>query len=226
MLKTAALLISALISSLALGAEPEPSKAPPSALRKSELISVTKVVGEVGEHFVTSREVRINDGVDKALYGAGDKLALLSGQEKTFPTSVGKVLDEWAIYYEAKSLSSTEASKEEVDTAVSNVKSHWDQNAGWLKLEVANDELRSMIVRKLVANSFSRLKTDPQLSPISDDEALSYYRKNRLRFGSLPFSSFKENIKSYLIKTQTEKRMSEWHEVLRRKYRVRNFISG
>ncbi|MES2854262.1 MAG: hypothetical protein V4692_00285 [Bdellovibrionota bacterium] len=106
------------------------------------------------------------------------------------------------------------------------MKEPFPDTSAWQKLEVSSEELRSMISRKLMASSFSRLKTDPQLSPISDDEALSYYRKNRLRFGSLPFSSFKENIKSFLIKTQTEKRMNEWHEVLRRKFKVRNFISG
>jgi hypothetical protein len=206
----------------------EPANLPvPPAIKRNDLTSVTKVVGEVGDRVVTSREVRINEAIDQALFGLGnDKQSVATGLEKTFPQTVGKVLDEWAVYFEAKSLLSSESSKEDIEKAIATVKGKWAENGAWARLEVSAMELRDSIDRKLVANSFSRLKTDPQLSSISDDEALTYYRKNRLKFGSLPFSSFKENIKSFLIKTQTEKRMTEWHEVLRKKYKVRNFISG
>lgn len=207
----------------------QPIKATPAPVASS-VISITKVVGEVGDQYVTSREVKINAAVEQAMQGkpatpeGGYKIP--QTQERGFSGDVSRVLDEWAVYFEARSLGSSSASKSDVARAVSQVQELWATSAEWKEIEVGTEELRVMVERKLAASEFQKLKSDPALSPVSDDEALSYYKKNRLRFGSLPFSSFSENIKAYLVKTQVERRLSEWHEVLRRKYKTRNFISG
>lgn len=192
-------------------------------------LSITKIVGEVGEQFVTSREVRLNAAIEQAFREkpATEKgYAIPDPSERSFAGETSKVLDEWAVYFEAKSLGSGGVSKSEVSRVVGLVQERWNSHAGWSSLEVGAEELRQMIERKLMAEDFQKLKSDPALSPISDEEALSYYKKNRMRFGTLPFSSFKENIKQFLVKSQVERRLSEWHEVLRRKYKTRNFISG
>lgn len=192
-------------------------------------LSVTRIVGEVGDQFVTSREVRINSAVDQAFR---EKPATEKGYvipdpaERSFAGETSRVLDEWAVFFEARSLGSGGISKTEVTRVVGLVQERWGSQAAWQSLEVGTEELRLMVERKLAADDFQKLKSDPALSPISDEEALSYYKKNRMRFGTLPFASFKENIKQFLVKTQIERRLSEWHEVLRRKYKSRNFISG
>jgi hypothetical protein len=186
-------------------------------------------VGEVSDRILTSREVRINDAIEQALTekaASPEGYRLLTGQEKAFPGEVSRVLDEWIVFLEAKTLSSQGASKADVNAGVKAVQDLWGGKSTWLELEVSADELRDIIERKLVSKNFEKLKSDPQLAPVSDDDALAYYRKNRLRFGSLPFSSFKDNIKTFLVKQQTERRLAEWREVLRRKYKVRNFIAG
>lgn len=197
---------------------------------KSSLISITKVVGEVGDHFVTSREVKINSAIEQALEkkpaSPDNGYVIFTGSERSFPGEVTRVLDEWAVYFEARSLGSTQIQKTEIAKAVAVVEERWSGSQAWKDLEVGADELRQVIERKLSAKDFEKLKSDPALSPVSDDEALAYYKKNRLRFGSLPFSNFQDNIKAFLVKTQVEKRLGEWHEVLRRKYKTRNFISG
>lgn len=195
---------------------------------KPDILSVTRIVGEVGERFLTSREVQILDAVHQALDKNESHSArrILSGQEKTFPAEVSRALDEWVVYLEARSFSSTPPAKTAVAEAEQTVQAVWGAKPEWLNLEVGGDELRDTVERILVATAFERLKTDAALVPVSDEDALQYYKKNRLRFGSLPFSAFKDNIKDFLIKQQTEKRLSEWHEVLRRKYKVRNFIAG
>ncbi|MES2962493.1 MAG: hypothetical protein V4760_01290 [Bdellovibrionota bacterium] len=196
---------------------------------ESPIVSVTRVVGEVHEHFVTSREVRISDAIEQALDGkpaTPEGFRILSGTEKTFPSEVGRVLDQWIVYLEAKSLSNEPVGKAEVARGVGLVQEKWGGAKAWTELEVGSDELKQMVELQLTARNFEKLKSDPQMTPVSDDDALTYYKKNRLRFGSLPFSSFKENIKSFLVKQQTERRLAEWHEILRRKYKVRNFISG
>jgi hypothetical protein len=212
-------------------APPAKANAPAAATSSSSrVVSITKVVGEVGDQFVTSREVKINSAIEQALNkktaGPGEDRHILAGNERFFPAEVTRVLDEWAVYFEARALGSTSVQKAEVAKAVGTVEESWTGHPGWKELEVGQDELRRMIERKLAAEEFQKLKSDPSMSPVSDEEALAYYKKNRLRFGSLPFSSFQENIKAFLVKTQVEKRLSEWHEVLRRKYKTRNFISG
>jgi hypothetical protein len=199
------------------------------AQAEKPMVSVTRVVGEVDDHFVTSREVRVSDAIEQALDGkpaAPEGFRILSGSEKTFPSEVGRVLDQWIVYLEAKSLSNEPVGKAEIARGVGLVQEKWNGSKAWSELEVGAEELRQMVELQLTARNFERLKSDPQMTPVSDDDALTYYKKNRLRFGSLPFSSFKENIKSFLVKQQTERRLAEWHEILRRKYKVRNFISG
>ncbi len=196
----------------------------------SSTISITKVVGEVGDQIVTSREVKINSAVEQAIEGkpisTDEGFKILTGAERVFPSEVSRVLDEWSVFFEARSLGSSTASKPEVSRYLAKVQERWGTNQAWKDLDVGADELKTVVERKLAAAEFQKLKSDPALSPVSDDEALTYYKKNRLRFGSLPFSSFSENIKTYLVKSQVERRLSEWHEVLRRKYKSRNFISG
>ena len=193
------------------------------------MISVTRVVGEVDDHFVTSREVRISDAIEQALDGkpaSPEGFRILNGNEKTFPSEVGRVLDQWIVRLEAKSLSNDPVGKSEVARGVGVVQEKWGGSKNWNDLEVGTEELRQMVELQLTARSFEKLKSDPQMTPVSDDDALTYYKKNRLRFGSVPFSQFNDNIKDFLVKQQTERRLAEWHEILRRKYKVRNFISG
>jgi hypothetical protein len=206
-----------------------PTTAPTTDSKLPSIVLLTRAVGEVGDRIITSREVRINDAIEQAMAGkssVAEGFRVLNGTEKSFPGEVAKVLDEWIVYLEAKTLSSQPLARGDVGAAIKKVQEQWSAKLAWQELEVSQDELRETIERKLIAKEFERLKSDPQLAPVSDDDALAYYRKNRLRFGSLPFASFKENIKTYLVKNQTERRLAEWREVLRRKYKVRNFIAG
>ena len=212
--------------------QPGEPKSSPAKLGVSaaSVISITKVVGEVGDQYVTSREVKINSAIEQALgqkpTSPDDGYKILTGGERSFPQEVSRVLDEWAVLFEAKALESQAVQKADVATATAAVQARWATHQAWLDLEVGPEELRKVIEMKLAAQDFQKLKSDPALSPVSDDEALAYYKRNRLRFGSLPYSSFQENIKAYLVKTQVEKRLLEWHDVLRRKYKTRNFIAG
>lgn len=209
------------------------SPAPARAVAK--VISITRAVGEVNDRIVTSREVRISEAIEAVFADAltdgapprpGFRPVILSGSEKDFFRAVARVLDEWAVYFEARSLSESTGSRAEIGQLQEAVYKKWADHPDWRAMEPAPDEVREIIHRKLVAKDFERLKSDPSLVPVTDDEALAYYKRNRLKFGSLPFASFKENIKAYLTKQQMERRLTEWYEVLRRKYKIRNFIAG
>ncbi len=190
---------------------------------------LTRAVGEVADHVVTSREVTISDAVSRALDSKetlGKGAEVLTGDEKTFPSELSKLLDIWIVYLEAKSLSAHTLGRQDVAKSVRTVQERWAGKAGWLAIEASPEELREEVERQLLVHEFVAIKSDPSLAPISDEDALSYYNQNRLKFGSLPFAELRENIKTSLAKQQTERRMAEWRDVLRRKYKVRNFIAG
>ena len=205
---------------------------------------VTRVVGEAGPRVVTSREVRINEAIGQVLQkpalpdkpaapnasttsnAAAAKMKVLSVEDPAFPAQVLRVLDEWTVFLEATEVGSKVADKSEVARLTKAVSDHWKGASDWERLETSSGEIREVIERKLAAQSLERLKGDASLVNVTDAEALQYYKKNRLRFGNQPFENFKDNIKSALVRSQTERRLAEWRSVLRRKYRVRNFVGA
>lgn len=204
------------------------TKSDAKAVAKSEVKpeTVTRVVGEVGPRIVTSREVRINEAIGQVLRGAPSLKRILSATDPNFPTQVLRVLDEWTVYLEAGEIGSKSTDKAEIQRLAKAVSDGWKSNSEWDKIEPSVAEIRDIVERKLVAQNLERLKSDASLVNVTDAEALQYYKKNRLRFGNMPFENFKDNIKTALVRSQTERRLFEWRSVLRRKYRVRNFVGA
>ncbi len=209
------------VSSPSIGAAAD---APPVETAKTE--SVTRVVGEVGPRIVTSREVRMNEAVGQVLQGAVSLKRVLSATDPNFPTQVLRVLDEWTVFLEAGEIGSKPTDKAEIQRLAKAVADGWKTNSEWDKIEPSVSEIREIVERKLIAQSLERLKSDASMVNVTDAEALQYYKKNRLRFGNMPFENFKDNIKAALVRSQTERRLFEWRSVLRRKYRVRNFVGA
>lgn len=201
-------------------------------------VSVTRVVGEAGGKIVTSREVRINEAIGLTLAGAAVRSdaglpggakkpkKITAASEAGFPQIVLKVLDEWTVYLEAGEIGTKPIDRAEIAKMAKAVGESWKGHAEWEALEPSAQEIRDIVERKLVVQALERLKSDASTVNVSDAEALQYYKKNRLRFGNMPFENFKDNIKAALVKAQTERRMLEWRSVLRRKYRVRNFVGA
>ena len=208
-----------------------PSTAPSDSgdSRDSRMVAITRVVGEVGEHIMTSREVQMADVVEQAAFGrlpGQTSIRFLTGSEKSFSADVATALREWAIFLEAKSFGSGQVSRTELSKVIREVHEVTAAHPAWQALEPSADEIAEIVERKLVAKKFLRLKMESARLPITDAEAQAYFKKNRLKFGNLPFASFRENIKTFLIKQQTDRRLEEWLDVLERRYKVRNFIAG
>lgn len=219
--------------------EPTPVTAPPAHKEPQQggVRSLTRVVGEIERPMersiertiVTSREVQINDAIEQAVYGrplGQTQIRVLQGTEKSFAKDVQTVLREWVIYLEAKSFESGDVSHADLQKALRAVQDNVSHLPAWQGLEPSTAEVNDILERKLISKKFLRLKTDSAQVPISDAEAMAYFKKNRLRFGNMPFTSFRENIKTFLIKQQMDRRLHEWLDVLERKYKVRNFIAG
>lgn len=189
---------------------------------------VTETVGQVSEYVVTSREVQIAMVIENVLFPPKTPLKGLyevrAGQTE-FRNAVTNVLLEAVVAMEAENFNVAAISDEELKTAVSKVERAVSGKAYWGDLEVSSAELKRFTARKLTAKSFWKFKSSSMTGIITDQEAQAYYDKNRVKFGSHPFESFKDNIKTFLAQQQLEERIRAWFEVIKRKYKVRNFVA-
>jgi hypothetical protein len=191
---------------------------------------ISKVVGELGttKYFVTSREVQINYFLEQLLEqmnGSKKAIKMIQLQDNDFANHTSEVLLEWIIYKEASSFE-TELTNGDIQKELKYVQEKVKTYAAWASLDVTREEEKQFLERKILVKRFMRLKSDSSKIPVSDAEAEVYFKKNRNKFGSLPFESFRENIRVFLQNSQTEQRLKNWYEVLNRKYKVRNFIAG
>jgi hypothetical protein len=189
---------------------------------------VTKVVGEAKDQYITSREVQINDAVEQIVNSKDAKptFNLVEIGHQSFPTKVTEVLTEWIVHFEAQSFAADAVSKAAIEDALQKVEKATAQSAEWRRLEVSKAELEDLLRRKLSADGFIRLKTESSLMPVTDSEAQAYFKKNRLKFGNLPFTAFRDSIKAHLRQQQMDRRMKDWLDILQKKYKVRNFVAG
>jgi hypothetical protein len=195
-------------------------------------VPITETVGQAGDFVITSREVKISTILDRILYSTKGEAFVENQLESfvkdsgAFKAAVTSVLLEVVVAIEAESFGVSSVSDKEVVEAVDRAQGVLEDKSYWIQLEVPALELKSLVKRKLIAKSFLKFKTSSMTSIVTDQEAEVYYGKNRLKFGVLPFVSLKENIKAFLGQQQLEERLRSWFEVIKRKHKVRNLISG
>lgn len=186
---------------------------------------VSKIVGKVGDYYLTSREVIGVRILEKELFPE-QKMNLVEDVEAPeFVLQVTSALLEKVVAVEAESFSVAAVSDEEVKDMVSKAKKQLANQRSWQKLDISAVELQDLVFRKLRSKKFLKYKTESASLTVTDFEVKDYYEKSRYKFGNIPFDSFKENIRQFLIQKQTEDRLREWFEVLRKKYQVRNFLA-
>jgi hypothetical protein len=188
---------------------------------------VSQSVGQVADRVVTSREVQISAAIDRVLFPQKDKGAPMEVRlgDPAMLNEVTAVLLEVVVNKEAESFSVAKITDEQIQQSMRKVERAMDGKSFWDHLEVSQNELKKFVLQKLTAKAFIQFKTSSMVGIISDGEAQAYYEKNRLKFGDLPFSSFKENIKTFLTQQQLEERTRAWFEIIKRKYKVRNIMA-
>ncbi|NUN07491.1 MAG: hypothetical protein HUU57_17235 [Bdellovibrio sp.] len=194
----------------------------------SAAVLVTATVGQVSDYVVTSREVQISAVIESILYPpkVGSKAVpeLRLGQE-AFRGAVTSVLLESVVALEAENFNVATISESNLQAALVRVEKATAGKAFWTELDVSPAELKKFMVRKLTAKGFMKFKTNSMASIITDQDAQAYFDKNRVKFGASTFESFRDNIKAFLAQQQLEDRLRSWFEVIKRKYKVRNYIS-
>lgn len=190
---------------------------------------VTQTVGQVGNYIVTSREVQISMVIEHILFPSKNSpkgLYEVRPGSDEFRSAVPSVLLEIVVFFEAENFNIANVSDEELKTALNKIEKAVAGKTYWDDLDVSAKELKRFTLRKLTAKNFLKFKTNSMAGIVTDQEAQAYYDKNRVKFGSSSFESFKANIKSFLAQQQLEESLRSWFEVVKRKYKVRNFTSG
>lgn len=190
---------------------------------------VTESVGQVGNYIVTSREVQISMVMENILFPPKIPLKGLyeiRPSSDQFRNAVTSVLLEIVVSFEAENFNVATVSDDDLKGTLGKIEKAVAGKAYWDELDVSPKELKKFTLRKLLAKNFLQFKTSSMAGIITDQEAQAYYDQNRVKFGSSSFESFKANIKSFLAQQQLEESLRSWFEVVKRKYKVRNFIPG
>lgn len=193
-------------------------------LKVSAAPMVTETVGQVADYVATSREVQIVTAIERVLFATKANSLELHPEQPEFRNAVTSVLLEVVVAMEAENFSVAGVSAKEIDEALGKVQKAVSGKSFWSQLEVTEPELKKLITRKFIAKNFLKFKTNSLTGIVTDQEAEGYFEKNRLKFGNMSFAYFKENIKTFLAQQQLEERLRSWFEVIKRKYKVRNFI--
>jgi hypothetical protein len=200
-----------------------------SSLQASTKVLALKLVATIEDQIVTSREVEANYLVDKALYGKTQGNALSVGTQE-FTEALTRLLVEMMVSEEAAFFDVAKVSESETEDSYRNVKTIIFSNSAsktkWQHLNYTDVQLKAMVTRKLRANRFIKYKSNSSYVEPSTEEAQQYFDKNRLKFGTMKFNQFQTNIKKYLGTKSAEDRLRDWFDVLRKKHRVKNFLTG
>jgi len=192
----------------------------------AELISTT--AGQVKDKIITSREVELNYMIEKVLSGDEREISAISRldiESKSFAKEVNAVLSEWMVYLESETFTAVNVPMEQINKLTRAGIEKLEKIKAFKSLEPGDKEVRDMFERKLRARALTKFKSESAVVPVTDADAKLHFEQNRAKFGNLPFENFKENIKSYLVRQQVDSRLKDWYDVLRSKYRVRNFLA-
>lgn len=190
--------------------------------------TVTTAVAQVSDHVITSREVQISYILDKALDTklAGAKNVsksswILDPKSENFQKHLAQVMLEMVVNYEAENFSIGDIDVTQVKAFLSHIETLTKDWKEWKNLDVKPVEVEQMVSRKLRSKNFLRFKEQSSGVSITDEEAKSYYEKNKSKFGSAAYVQFQASIKEFLAKQQQEEKFKDWFEILKRKYRVK-----
>ena len=76
-----------------------------------------------------------------------------------------------------------------------------------------------------MVQDFIKSKSNSFVSLLSDQDLKTYFEKNRLKFGSVSFEQVKDSIRNFMNSQEKEERLKTWIDVLKKKYKVRNYLN-
>ena len=190
--------------------------------------SFSSSLAVVGDKVITSRMVKINYLCRQSLQDKefskkmeAQQLTAMQDGTELFEKELKEVMLESVVAFEANSFAVGSLDNEELKAGVANLVKNLQGLKIYQELGVTEKELESTYLRQVQSKQFLKVKTENSEVKVSDEEALKYFEKNKVKFGALPFEQFKENIKHVLSREKMEESLKDWFEILKRKYKVR-----
>jgi hypothetical protein len=191
----------------------------------AEMLSMT--AGRVGDHILTSREVNMDAAMEKVLY-KGMRLSAVRLEpvdSKAFFNETNDAILERSLATEAKNFDVVKVNAAELRDLQARFGKALKSIPGWKSMEPTASEWTSILERKLRAKMFIKFRKESSDLPVTDNEAKKYYEENHLKYGNLPFDNFKADIKAFLARSQVDRRLKDWYEVIKSKYNAKNFLA-
>ncbi len=203
-----------------------------AAIPNKEIKLYSAALAVVGDEVITSRKVKLNYLIRMSLVGyeaakknetpnADFSGLTLSESSENFEKELKEVMLESVVQLEATSFSVGVVEKSEIKEVLIYLTKALKNNKSYQEIHPSELELETTLIRQLQAKEFLKIKTENSEVKITDDDALKYYEKHKVKFGSVPFDQFKENIKLVLGREKMEESLKDWFEILKRKYKVR-----
>jgi len=191
----------------------------------AQMLSMT--VGRVGDHILTSREVNMDAVMEKVLYEGvkPGSVRLDPVDSKQFFNEVNEAILERSLALEAKSFDVVRVNDKEWHDLEAKFAKLLGSISPWKSMDPDLSEWKSLLERKLKAKMFIKFRKDSSELPVTDTEAKRYYEENHSKFGNQPFENVKDNIKSFLARSQVDRRLKDWYEVIKAKYNAKNFLA-
>lgn len=188
----------------------------------SKLLSLS--IGKMQDQSFTSREVHINYILEKVLYSTDSKVPKkLKIQDPLFLSQVNSFLLEQAIELEMQNFSEPFLSSKEEEDKWKKVESL--SHPYWLEQEVSKNELKTLLRKKILVKKFLQARIEASSIPPTKTEIYDYFLQNKKKIGSTAFKRLEKKISEELHEKQLNTRISEWFQMLHRKYNIKNLMT-
>ena len=183
------------------------------SLFAGEIIIAT--AAQVRDHVITTREVKIQYVLDRALER---DWYVENGRDP-----VEQLVREWLLYFEANGFYNSKLPEQRTSDLYQRLLPVLAKVKGWKELEVSSNELKGFLRRKLEADRLYKFKKKASRLPVSDSEVEAEYKQNRIRYGTSELVEVKEKIRMRKSKENLHQRLVNWFAVLETKYKVQRF---
>ncbi len=184
-----------------------------------------QVVASVSKDPVSFRKVKLDILLEGLIYGANaPKLETLEVQSQRFQGELNRYLLERVVYLESKSFSLVQVSQKEVDDVFKKVMTKVEANStlknDWSTIDAETAEIKEIILQKLASQKFVAFKSKSSILPITESEAYNHFQASKTKYPGKDFKDVKEVIKKNLSRAQSEERLNDWYDLLKKKYDV------
>jgi hypothetical protein len=189
----------------------------------------SEVVAQVGKEVVTSRKIQADSVLENFWKSSDSKYQPLRVHTSAFQEELDRFLIERVVYLESKSLSLVQVENSEVQkqkrSFLNAIKKSESASREWDKLKLSDEETTELVHQKLAAQKFVEFKSRSSLVPVTEAEAFNFYQNNKKKFPGKEYKQIKESIKKDLAREQAQQRLSDWYDILRKKYEVTKVVA-